>query len=330
LTVSGSSLHSSRENARLLLTSDKTAATLLSMTYKSIVLTLLLAAGSAHAQTPDARERLLVQPAWLAQHLEDQDLVLLHVGPRPEYDAGHIPGARFLDYQDLAVTDRSAGGLTLQMLPAETLRERLAATGISNSSRIVLYFGRDNPYVSPTARVMFTLDYAGLGDRASLLDGGLEAWVKAGHPLSTDVPPARAGTLAPLTVRPLIVDAEFVKANLSARGVAVVDGRNSGFYNGTQTGGGPNAKHKTGHIQGAGNVPFGDTVDGANRLRPAAELTKLFANAGVEPGDTVVAYCHIGQQATQVILAARTLGFEVLLYDGSFEEWSRKDYPVEK
>jgi len=162
-----------------------------------------------------------------------------------------------------------------------------------------------------------------------VLDGGLDAWVKAGHPLSTEVPPDRAGTLAPLTVRPLVVDAEFVKTNLGARGIAIVDGRNSGFYNGTQTGGGPTWPHKAGHIRGAGSVPFGDTVDPANRLKSAAELQKLLANAGVRPGDTVVAYCHIGQQATQVILAARTLGLEVLLYDGSFEEWSRKGYPVE-
>lgn len=299
------------------------------MTYKSFVVALLLAAGSAHAQAPDARARLLVQPARLAEHLQDTDLVLLHVGPRPEYDAGHIPGARYLNYQDLAVTDRSPGGLTLQMLPAEDLRKRLAAAGISNTSRIVLYFGRENPFVSPTARVLFTLDYAGLGDRSSVLDGGLEAWVKDGHPLSTEAPPDRTGELGPLTVRPLIVDAEFVRANLATRNIAIVDGRNAGFYSGTQTGGGPTAPHKTGHIQGAGNVPFSDTVDQANRLKPAAELQKRFADAGAQPGDTVVAYCHIGQQATQVILAARTLGFKVLLYDGSFEEWSRKDYPVE-
>jgi thiosulfate/3-mercaptopyruvate sulfurtransferase len=299
------------------------------MTSNAVLVALLLAAGSVHAQTPDARARLLVPPAWLAEHLQDQDLVLLHVGPKPEYDAGHIPGARHLNAQDLAVTDRSPGGLTLQMPPAEDLRRRLAAAGISNTSRIVLYFGRENPAVSSTARVMFTLDYAGLGDRSSVLDGGLDAWVKAGHPLSTEAPPARTGELGPLTVRPLIVDAEFVRANLATRNIAVVDGRNAGFYNGTQTGGGPNAPHKTGHIPGAGNVPFSDTVDQANRLTPATELQKLFADAGAQPGDTVVAYCHIGQQATQVILAARTLGFKVLLYDGSFEEWSRKDYPVE-
>jgi thiosulfate/3-mercaptopyruvate sulfurtransferase len=135
--------------------------------------------------------------------------------------------------------------------------------------------------------------------------------------------------MATLAIRPLIVDAEFVKANLATSGMAIVDGRNTGFYNGTQTGGGPGAPHKTGHIKGAHSIPFNETVDEANRLKPAAELQRLFTEAGVEPGDTVVAYCHIGQQATQVILAARSLGYKVLLYDGSFEEWSRKDYPVE-
>ena len=76
-------------------------------------------------------------------------------------------------------------------------------------------------------------------------------------------------------------------------------------------------------------MPFNETVDEANHLKPAAALQALFAGAGVKPGDTVVAYCHIGQQATQVILAARSLGHKVLLYDGSFEDWSRKNYPVE-
>lgn len=304
---------------------------LLSMSYNTLLLAPLLLAGavlSSPAQTADARGDLFIQPAWLAEHLRDANLVLLHIGPRPEYDAGHIPGARFLDYQELAATDRSPGGLTLQMLPPDLLRQRLAAAGISNDSRVVLYFGRDNPYVSPTARVMFTLDYAGLGERSALLDGGLDAWVKAGHPLSTETPPARLGRLDPLTTRPLIVDAAFVKANLATPRLAIVDARASGFYTGTQTGGGPAAPHKTGHIQGARNLPFNSTVDAASRLKPAADLRQLFADAGIAPGDTVVAYCHIGQQATQVLLAARSLGFKVLLYDGSFEEWSRTGYPV--
>lgn len=295
-----------------------------------IVLAIALVLLPAAARAADSRESLVVSPAWLAQHLNDADLVLLHIGVKPEYDAGHIPGARYLNYQELAVSDRTPGGLTLQMLPADVLKQRLEAAGISNRSRIVLYFSGPNAYVSPAARVMFTLDYAGLGERASILDGGLEAWTRAGHEVTTEVPAARAGTLAPLATRQLVVDAEFVKANLASPAIAVVDARNAGFYSGAQTGGNQANPHQTGHIEGAKSVPFGDTVNADNTLKPAAELQKLFAAAGVTPGDTVVAYCHIGQQATQVILAARTLGYTVRLYDGSFEEWSRKAYPVAK
>lgn len=277
----------------------------------------------------DSRDSLVVSPAWLAQHLQDPNLVVLHVGLKPEYDAGHIPGAQYLNYQDLAVSDRSPGGLTLQMLPAEELRQRLAAAGISNSSRIVITFAHENAYVSPSARVIFTLDYAGLGHQVSLLDGGLDAWKGAGHETTVDVPPARTGTLAPLAIRPIVVDAEYVLANLKTPNVSIVDGRTASFYSGAQTGGNPSGRHKTGHIAGAKNVPFSDTVDAANVFKSEAALQRLFADAGVKPGDTVVAYCHIGQQATTVLLAARTLGFKVLLYDGSFEEWSRKNYPVD-
>jgi thiosulfate/3-mercaptopyruvate sulfurtransferase len=300
------------------------------VTRSILLLVVLILASHPGVRAADSREALLVSPAWLAQHLNDPDLVLLHVGAKPDYDTAHIPGARHLNFQDLAVTNREEGGLTLQMLPADVLKTRLEAAGISNGSRIILYLAAANASVTSVSRVMLTLDYAGLGDRASILDGGLAAWTRAGHPTTTDAPPARVGTLAPLTLRPIIVDAEFVKANLATPGLSVVDGRAAGFYNGTQTGGNAANPHKTGHIQGAKNVPFTDTVNADNTLKPAAELQKLFADAGVKPGDTVVAYCHIGQQATQVILAARTLGFKVLLYDGSFEEWSRKDYPVVK
>ena len=145
------------------------------------------------------------------------------------------------------------------------------------------------------------------------------------------MPPDRPGRLGPLTVRPLIVDAEFVKANLTAPQMAIVDARNRDFYTGTQTGRRPGRS-----AQEAATSRARRTCRSATHWirrpspKPAAELQALFADAGVKRGDTVIAYCHIGQQATQVILAARTLGLKVLLYDGSFEDWSRKDYPVER
>jgi thiosulfate/3-mercaptopyruvate sulfurtransferase len=122
--------------------------------------------------TQSPRDQLLVTPAWLAAHLNDPDLVLLHVGEADEYATAHIPGARLVDMEDVS-TGHSEDGAMLQTLPPEVLRERLQALGISDGSRIIVYYGDD--WVSPATRIIFALDHAGLGARASLLDGGMQA-----------------------------------------------------------------------------------------------------------------------------------------------------------
>ena len=76
-------------------------------------------------------------------------------------------------------------------------------------------------------------------------------------------------------------------------------------------------------------MPFDTLTSAEVELKPADEIAAVFTKAGVKPGDTVITYCHIGQQATAVLFAARTLGYKVMLYDGSFEDWSRRDLPVE-
>jgi thiosulfate/3-mercaptopyruvate sulfurtransferase len=229
---------------------------------------------------------------------------------------------------DISVSDHSGKGLMLEMPAAEDLRHRLEALGISDKSRVVVYYGTD--WVSPSTRVIFTLDYAGLGDRSSLLDGGQEAWVRAGGEVTKDVPAAKTGTLSPLKTRPIVVDAATVKARIGTKGVAVVDGRDAAFYDGVQTGGGHGQQHRTGHIRGAFSIPFTSITDDRLLIKSDAELAALFAKAGVKPNDIVIGYCHIGQQTTAMLFAARTLGHKVLLYDGSFEDWSRHtDYPVD-
>jgi thiosulfate/3-mercaptopyruvate sulfurtransferase len=290
-------------------------------------LLLLIAWLAPAVQTP--RETLVVSAAWVAQHVKDPNLVLLHIGDRGEYDAGHLPGARFVELSQIAVTDRSGSGLSLEMLPADTLRERLAALGISDSSRIVVYYGTPQRLTTAT-RVIATLDHAGLGSATSLLDGGMPAWTRAGQAMSTEAPPPAAGTLSPLKIKALIVDAEFVKAHLKTPGYAIVDARTPAFYSGAQTGGSQTAPHKTGHIAGAVNIPYSELTDAQGMTKAADAIAKTFADAGVKPGDTVITYCHIGQQATATLFAARTLGFNVLLYDGSFEDWSKRDGVVEK
>jgi thiosulfate/3-mercaptopyruvate sulfurtransferase len=282
-------------------------------------------AAPAHAAGP--RDRILVEPAWLAQHLKDADLVILQVGDKAAYEAGHIPGSELIAISDVAAPPASAGGLTLELPDAATLHDRLAAMGVSDRSRIVVVHGSDG--IQSATRVMFTLEAAGLGDRAVLLDGGLPGWKREGRPTSTDIPTIAPGKLSGLKMQPLVVDADFVKAHAHAPGYAIVDARAPNFYSGAQTGGSPARPHKTGHIAGAKSVPFSSITTPDLKFLSAKELEERFKAAGVRKGDTVVTYCHVGQQASATLFAARTLGYKVLLYDGSFEDWSRKDGPVE-
>ena len=282
---------------------------------------LVCQAGAARAQ----RDQMLVSAAWLAQHLGDKDLVIWHVGDQAAYTAGHLPGARFVTLQQISATPSGPMPLSLEMAPADQLRTTLAALGVSNSSHVVVYQPKDS--VQSATRALFTLLYAGL-DRVSLLDGGMGAWTAEGHPLTTDVPAPTAGSLAPFTPKPLVVDAAFVQAHVNAPGFVVVDARDAAYFDGTSIGG-PTDHRVAGHIAGARSVPFSQVITADWHLKAAAELEALFSKAGVKPTDTVVAYCHIGQQATATLFAARSLGHPVLLYDGSFEDWARRGLPIE-
>lgn len=293
------------------------------MVARLLMILALAVAGPALAGGP--RERLVADPAWLAENLGAADLVILHVGDRAGYDAGHIPGARLVTLADIAAPAEQAEGLILQMPEPEALRAKLAALGVSDGSRIVVYPASN---IQSATRVVFTLDAAGLGERTMLLEGGLAAWTAAGQPTTTEAPAVAPGRLSPLAFRPLVVDADYVRRHVGAPGYVVVDSRTPEFYSGAKAGGPPGRPHKAGHIAGARNVPF-DTVTKGNGLAEDAEVRARFAAAGVKPGDTVITYCHVGQQATATLFAARSLGLKVLLYDGSFEEWSRLDGPTD-
>jgi thiosulfate/3-mercaptopyruvate sulfurtransferase len=302
------------------------------MRSRTMVLTLTLAV-TVGTTVPAAspRESLLVSTAWLAEHLQDPDLVLLQVSSEADYKTSHIRGARYVPNNTLS-TQRD--GLSLEMLPPDVLRDRLASLGISDNSRVVAYFGPvpswDKDYLSPVTRIVFTLDYAGLGKRVSVLDGGLPAWVRENRPVTDDIPAPTTGILSPLKMRDTVVDADYVLKSLKAPGVAVIDGRSGGFYDGVLTGGRKDSPHRAGHIAGALTVPFSAVTDDQFMLRSQQELEAIFAKAGVKPGDTIIGYCHIGQQATAMLFAAQTLGHPGLLYDGSFEDWSRRpNYPVD-
>ncbi len=269
------------------------------------------------------RSSMIVSTEWLAQHLNDKSLVLLHVGDKKEYDDAHIPGAQFIQTSDIS-TPRGSG-LILELPPVEQLRATFEKFGVTDNSRIIVYFGKD--WVTPTSRVYFTLDYLGLGDHASILDGGMPAWIAEKRPVTSDVNAAKPGTFTPHPHTNLVVDAAWVSGNINKPGVAILDARDAKFYTGESAGNMPRA----GHIPSARSIPFGSVVEEINKFKSEDALRQIFANAGVKQNDSVATYCHIGQQASLLYFVAKYLGYDAHLYDGSFDEWSkREDLPVEK
>jgi thiosulfate/3-mercaptopyruvate sulfurtransferase len=289
---------------------------------------LLLASlplSQAHEPVASVPDSILVTPAWLAERMKRPGLVMFEVGEKPGYDAEHIPGAQFLSLREIAAP-RVEGALALELPPVAQLDSVLEARGISDNSDVVVYFGKD--WVTPTTRVFLTLEYAGLRGHVAMLDGGLPAWKAAGLPVTTEVPVVSKGSFTPHPRPDVVVDAAWVSAHLHDPTVAIIDARDSVFYLDIEN----NQMPRGGHIAGAKNIPFGSLAvsEEDNRLKSVEELRAMFLAAGADPGDTVVSYCHIGQQGTFVFFAARLLGYNVRLYDGSFQDWSaRKDLPVE-
>jgi thiosulfate/3-mercaptopyruvate sulfurtransferase len=288
-------------------------------------LALALLGANAHARqnaTNAKREPMLVTAAWLSEHISDPSLVLLHIGEKSDYDKGHIPGARYLNYEDISTPHGQ--GLMLELPPVEQLVSVFEKLGVSNSSHVILYFGKD--WVTPTTRVYWTLDYMGLGDRASILDGGLPAWRTAGKTVSTEVKQPAKGSITPAPHREIVADAAWVSRHLNQLGVTIIDARAKEFYTGSQADGTP----RSGHIPGATNLSYLNVVDEkTSQFKSPDALRDLFRAAGLKPGNLMVSYCHIGQRATVLYFTAKMLGYNAKMYDGSWEDWSqRKNLPV--
>lgn len=266
----------------------------------------------------------LVSTEWLAANLDDERLVVLHVGNEASYAEGHVPGARLMP---LAAFTTERDGLTTEMPDPEVLREALEAAGVSNGSRVVVYAAAHPPTLA--ARLYVTLEHFGLGARASVLDGGLRAWRGEDRPVSTEPAPAsRGATLELPGPGDRLVDHTYVQSRLDDASLAIVDARDSRFWTGAERN--QQRAARAGRVPGALNVPFSSLVDESGRFLDPDALAALFAEAGVARGQPIVAYCHIGQQASLLFLAARHLGHDVRLYDGSFEDWSRRsELPVE-
>ena len=269
------------------------------------------------------RDSLLVSTSWLADHLNDRNLVILEVGDKAAFEKAHIPGAQFLEYMDTHLM-KSPAGLTLELPPMADLAEVFGKLGVTNDSRIVLYPSKD--LSAPTARVYVTLDAMGLGAHSSILNGGTPIWQGEGRAVSAEVRKAARGKLEPCPQNDVIAGLEYVRANLHHAGVDIVDARLPEYYSGARIPQGQRA----GHIPGASNITFSTLVDDKGKLLPADAIEAKFREAGIKSGDRVVSYCHIGQQASLIYFVARYLGYDARLFDGSWEDWSRhSELPAE-
>lgn len=261
---------------------------------------------------------MLVNTTWLAEHLHNEKVVVLGVGKKDEYAAGHIPGSRYLDAADLRKSSLSTGSdaLTLELPPAEQVREVLTKAGVNNGSRIVLYSTGDN--ATMTARIYLTLDAMGLGAATSVLDGGLAVWRLEGRPLTQDVPPAASGNVQLCPQNDVVASLDYVRSQMRKPNTAIVDARLAEFYSGEKI----PPQRRAGHIPGAINIPFASLLDENGRVLPVETLREKFQAAGAHPGEQVITYCHIGQQASLAYFVARYLGYDSRMFDGSWQEWS--------
>lgn len=244
------------------------------------------------------------------------DAQLIFVGQ----DSTILPRDRNAVFVPFSVFSVERDGIPNEFPPADSMARMLASAGVSGERLIIV----GAPI--PAGRAWAAFDYLGLGERAALLDGGPAAL----DPASGE--PAQAATPARLSIDvrdDMIVDAEWVHARLDDPGVAILDARPPAEFSGETPGDGID---RPGHIPGARNVFWQTLVHSPEdtSLKDEAELRSIFEQAGVAPGDTIVAYCRTGGQASFLYTVARHLGYEVKLYDGSYIDWSRTEYAIER
>lgn len=261
----------------------------------------------------------LVSTGWLAEHLGEPDLVVVdsswHMpasgrSGRNEYLEGHIPGARFLDIDELSDHSHPAP----HMLPsAEEFGAAMERLGVGRDDRIVVY---DNSPIHTAARGWFTLRHFGARDVA-VLDGGFQKWVAEGRPTeSGEAPPREVRFEAKAADRGVFSKGQI----LAGTGCSLVDARGKARFEATEPE--PRPGIAGGHIPGARNLPFGLLYNPDGTFKPLAELRQGFADVGLDPTKPFIASCGSGVTATSLIFAAHLLGSDAgKLYDGSWTEW---------
>ena len=276
----------------------------------------------------------LISVEALAPRIGDPDLVLVDVrwylgrpgDGRAAYEAGHLPGAVFLDLDGDLADPAGFGAPGRHPLPTPAaFAEIVRRIGVRDGSTVV---GYDDAGGWVAARLWWMLESLGFAG-AVVLDGGIGAWTSAGHGLTTVIPakvsaPPR-GSLALRGAWRGVVERDDLRARLGS--VTLLDARAAARYRGEIEPIDP----VTGHIPTALSAPWDGNLGADGRLLPADALRERFAALGA--ADTarapVVVSCGSGTSACHHSLAMRVAGLpDPILYVGSYSDWSRSGYPV--
>ena len=288
---------------------------------------------------------MLVSPTWLAGRLADPDLVVVDVRwdeearGRARYDEGHIPGARFLDWATDLVDLKHR--VAFMLAPPERFAGTLERCGISDETTVVAYAdaGHSGPF-----RLWWGCCVYGHEDQVRILDGGLDAWLAEGRPLSSEVPGPRPASWTPGNRRDVVASAADVAAARDDPQTIVLDSREPELFRGEavwfETGqiraGADGVAHtprgalRAGHIPWAHSLPWRDLYRPDQTMKSAEELADVFARVGATPGRRTIAYCGVGISASALLYALNRAGSEsAALYDAGWDEWGRdRELPV--
>lgn len=271
----------------------------------------------------------LIDVPWLAARLGDPAVRVVdcrwYLGdPRrgaEEHRRGHIPGAAHLDLDAELAAPRGTGAGRHPLPSADTFARTLSRLGVTPGITVVAYDDAGGAYA---ARLWWLLRYFGLGAAGRVLDGGVQAWIAAGHALATPSPGAPAPAPAPLL--PLtpggapVAGRDAVDRSRRDPAAVILDARAAERYEGRVEPIDPRA----GHIPGARSAPFAGNLrapGGAFLDREALE--QRYRELGALSAETIVAYCGSGVTACHTLLALALLGREdAILYEGSWSDWS--------
>ena len=272
---------------------------------------------------------VLVTTDWLAEHLNDDNIVVAEVDENPDlYDEGHIAGAVKLHWRD-----DLQDPVERDLVDKPTFERLMSERGVANDATLVVYGDKNNWFA---AYAYWYLKIYGHGD-VRILDGGRQKWADEGREFTTETPqPRQADYNASERDESIRTYRDAVRAQIGEQTKALVDVRSPQEYAGdliAPPGYEQEGAQRAGHIPTAASIPWATAVRDDGTFKSADELRELYEGKGVTPEKEVTAYCRIGERSAHTWFVLRELlGYEqVKNYDGSWTEWGNLvDVPIEK